>query len=348
MGKGPFHDFTFTWDRVSTHFNLALTVNLFLLIKNELEESDWKPSALADGYLNRSNNKILTDYISYLFTELSPNQAIQQIYEMLEVAYMHKWKQLKLALDAEYDPLNPIDYTDTRDSVRSTGLSAIESKLSNQTGTDKLDRSGLETNGSTADHTETISRDNSKSQQSTANTSATSDASQTQSNTRTGTTDETSSKTSAGNTNEGIFGFNEQVVSPVSTTDTNASESALSGSIGKETSSQLGVSTDSRKEEETKTGIETESETNRHELHDSLSGSVTRSSADSRVTDRSENSSGTREERGNANENETSRRTGRYFQTPQKLLEEEWKVRRHTLLETIYRDIDALICVPIY
>lgn len=348
MGKGPFHDFDFVWDRVHAHFNLSLTTNLFLLIKNELEESDWKPSALAYGYLNRSNNKILTDYILYLFTELSPNQAIQQIYEMLEAAYMHKWKQLKRAIDAEYDPLNPIDYTDTRQNVRLTGLSAIESKLSNQSGTDKLDRSGVETNGSVADHTEIISRDNSKSQQSTANTSASSDASQTQSNTRTGTTDETSSKTSAGNTNEGIFGFNAQVVSPVTAKDTNASESALSGTTGKEFSTQTGTSLDSRKETENKTGIETESETNRHELHDSLSGSVSRSSADSHVTDRTENSSGTREERGNANEDETSRRTGRYFQTPQKLVEEEWKVRRHTLLETIYRDIDALICVPVY
>ena len=111
---------------------------------------------------------------------------------------------------------------------------------------------------------------------------------------------------------------------------------------------QINAGLDNLSKKESSTGADTESGSDTHELHDSGTSVVSRSSDDSRVSDRTQNETGTRQERGDSNEDATTRRTGRYLDSPQDLIRKEFAARQKTLLDTIYADLDAILCIPVY
>lgn len=347
---------SYMFDRLQDKFQLPDLVRLFAYIKSFLDTSgqpfEYDPPVvgMAHGYLLRSSNKILGDYIIAMPEpdETNPNDAISQISLIVDACFKRKWQQLRDALYTPYDPLSPLDYTDQRTVNRTNDASSVESKMGTTSTTDTSNASGTEAHTIANDHQETVNRTNLTTYGKTIDTTSTDDFSQSQSNTKTGTTGESASRTSTGSKDDGRYGFNASVVSPVTSSDASSSESTLRDTSGNESSTQINAGLDSLSKKERNTGADTESGSDTHELHDSGTSVVSRSSDDSRVSDRTENATGTRQERGDSNENATTRRIGRYLDSPQDLIRKEFAARQKTLLDTIYADLDTILCIPVY
>lgn len=356
MNNTPFHDFSYTWDRLQDKFQLPDILRIFVYIKTFLDTTgqpfDYDPPAvgMAHGYLLRSANKILADYIISMPEpdETNPNDAISQINSIIEATFIRKWQQLRDALYTPYDPLSPLDYTDYRTVGRTNDASVVETKSGTISTSDSTERTGTESNTTANDTSETINKSNLKTYGKTVETSSKDDFSQSQSNTKTGETGESGSRSTTGSKDDGRFGFNASVVSPVTSSEAATAEATLRNSTGNESSTQINAGLNSESKTERNAGADTESGSDVHELHDSGTTVLSRSGSDSRLSDRTENGQGTRQERGNANENSTTRRTGRYLQSPQELLQKEFSARQKTLLDTIYHDLDTILCIPVY
>lgn len=356
MNNTPFHDFSYTWDRLQDKFQLPDILRIFVYIKTFLDTTgqpfDYDPPAvgMAHGYLLRSANKILADYIISMPEpdETNPNDAVAQINSIIEASFVRKWQQLRDALYTPYDPLSPLDYTDYRTVGRTNDASIVETKSGTISTSDSTERTGTESNTTANDKSETINKTNLKTYGKTVETSSTDDFSQSQSNTTTTKTEDNESHSTVDSNGNGIFGFNSSDVSPATTTEGTSAESILRNSNGDESSAQINTAIDNASNIERNTGADTESGSDVHELHDSGTTVLSHSGNDSRISDRTENGQGTRQERGNANENSTTRRTGRYLQSPQELLQKEFSARQKVLLDTIYHDLDTILCIPVY
>lgn len=349
-------EYSYQYDRLQDKFQLPDLVRLFAYVKTFLDTSGepfaYNPPVvgMAHGYLLHSSNKILGDYIIAMPEpdETNPNDAISQISLIVDACFKRKWQQLRDALYTPYDPLSPIDYTDHRTVDRTDDASSVESKIGTSSITDTSNAKGTESHTTANEHQETVNRTNLTTYGKTIDTTSKDDYSQSQSNTKTGKTGESSSHTSTGTKDDGRFGFNASVVSPVTSSDISSAESTLRDTSGDESSTQINAGLDSLSRKERNTGADTESGSDTHELHDSGTSVVSRSSDDSRVSDRTENATGTRQERGDSNEDATTRRTGRYLDTPQDLLRKEFAAREKNLLNTIYEDLDTILCIPVY
>lgn len=347
---------SYSFDRLQDKFQLPDLVRLFAYIKTFLDTSgqpfEYDPPVvgMAHGYLLRSSNKILGDYIIAMPEpdETNPNDAISQISLIVDACFKRKWQQLRDALYTPYDPLSPVDYTDSRTVIRTNDASSVESKIGTSSTTDTSNAKGTEAHTTTNDHQETVNRTNLTTYGKTIDTTSKDDYSQSQSNSKIGTTGESSSRTSTGSKDDGRFGFNASVVSPVTSSDMSSAESALRDITGNESSTQINAGLDNLSKKEQSTGVDTENGSDTHELHDSGTNVVSRSSDDFRVSDRTENATGTRQERTDGNENSTTRRTGRYLDSPQDLLRKEFAAREKSLLDTIYADLDTILCIPVY
>lgn len=347
---------SYTFDRLQDKFQLPDLVRLFSYIKTFLDTSgqpfEYDPPVvgMAHGYLLRSSNKILGDYIIAMPEpdETNPNDAISQISLIVDACFKRKWQQLRDALYTPYDPLSPLDYTDHRMVNRTDDASSVESKIGTTSTRDTSNAKGTEAHTTTNDHEETVNRTNLTTYGKTIDTTSKDDYSQSQSNSKTGKTEESASRTSVGAKDDGRFGFNASVVSPVESSNASSTESTLRDTSGNESSTQINAGLDNLSKKESSTGADTESGSDTHELHDSGTSVVSRSSDDSRVSDRTQNETGTRQERGDSNENATTRRTGRYLDSPQDLIRKEFAARQKTLLDTIYADLDAILCIPVY
>lgn len=347
---------SYTFDRLQDKFQLPDLVRLFAYIKTFLDTSgqpfDYDPPVvgMAHGYLLRSSNKILGDYIIAMPEpdETNPNDAISQISLIVDACFKRKWQQLRDALYIPYDPLSPLDYTDHRTVNRTDDASSVESKLGAISIRDTSNVKGTESHTDANDRQETLNRTNFTTYGKTIDTTLQDDYSQSQSNTKTATTGESTSRTSTGTKDDGRFGFNASVVSPVTASDMSSAESALRDTTGNESSAQINAGLDSLSKTERNTGADTESGSDTHESHDSGTSVVSRSSDDLRVSDRTENATGTRQERGDSNEDATTRRTGRYLDSPQDLVRKEFAARQRTLLDIIYADLDTVLCIPVY
>ncbi len=348
----PVFEIPYHYDRLQDKFQLPDFVRLFSFIKSYLDTTDFNPPVvgLAHGYLLRSSNKIIADYIVSMPgpDELTPNDAISQINLIVEASFIRKWQQLRDAFYTAYNPLSPLDYVDERTVNRTEEKSGVSTKNASLSTIDAAEHSGVETNVSNGEHSETISRSNLKTREMSLDAQGTEDSAQTQSNTRTGSSGESGSRTSSGERDEGRFGFNASVVSPVTSADTASNESTLRDTNANESSAQMASSLNSHNEAQRQTGSDSETGNDTHELRNSDSGTLSRSGSDSRLSDRTENSSGTAQEAGNLNENVVTRRSGRYLETPQELLEKELKARRRNLVDIIYQDLDSILCVPVY
>lgn len=347
---------SYTFDRLQDKFQLPDLVRLFAHIKTFLDTSgqpfDYNPPVvgMAHGYLLRSSNKILGDYIIAMPEpdETNPNDAISQISLIVDACFQRKWQQLRDALYTPYDPLSPLDYTDHRTVNRTDDASSVESKLGTISTSGTSNAKGTEAHTAANDRQETVNRTNLTTYGKTIDTMSQDNYSQSQSNTKTGNTGESISRNSTGTKDDGHFGFNASAVSPVTSSDLASAESTLRDTSGSESEAQVNAGLDNLSKTERNTGADTESGSDTHESHDSGTSVVSRSSDDFRVSDRTENATGTRQERGDSNEDATTRRTGRYLDSPQDLIRKEFVARQKTLLDTIYADLDAVLCIPVY
>lgn len=354
----PVYEIPYTWDRLQDKFQLPDLVRIFddvvtnIQVTSQDADFTFEPSSvgLAHGYLIRSSNKILCDYVIRMPEpdSTNPNDSVAQIKLILANSFYRKWQQLRDALYTPYNPLSPLDYTDERSLVRTQDASAVDTKNSTTSIVDAADHSGTEAATSVDSHTDNLTHSKINAYGKTTNTTTSDDFTQSQSNTQTGTTDESLSRTSSGIKDDGRYGFNAQVVSPVTSTDASSAESTLRGTSGKESSTQVNAGLDNRSENRSDSGADTETGSDIHELHDSSTGTVARNSVDSRVSDRAQNEAGTRQERVDGNENTVARRSGRYLQTPQDLIRKEFDARRRNLVDTIYQDLDSILCIPAY
>lgn len=346
----------YNFDRLQDKFQLPDLVRLFAHIKTFLDTStdafSYNPPVvgMAHGYLLRSSNKILGDYIIAMPEpdETNPNDAIAQISLIVDACFQRKWQQLRDALYTPYAPLSPIDYTDYRTVNRTNDASSVESKFGTTSTSDTSDTSGIEAHTTANDHVETVNRTNLTTYGKTIDTTSTDDYARSQTNTSTKETGESASHTSTGAKDDGRYGFNASVVSPVTSSNASTAETNLRDTSGQESFTQIDSGLDNLSRKERNTGADTESGSDTHELHDSGTDTVSRSSVGSRSSDRTENASGTRQERTDGNENATAHRTGRYLNTPQDLLEKEFAAREKNLLNTIYADLDTILCIPVY
>lgn len=356
--NNPVFEIPYTWDRLQDKFQLPDLVRIFDDVVTNIQVTDEgsdftfdpSPVGLAHGYLIRSANKILCDYVIGMPEpdDTNPNDSIAQIILILSNTFYRKWEQLRDALYTQYNPLSPLDYTDERTVNQTRNGSVVDTKISDVSASDSLNRSGTQASTSVDSHKDSLSRNKINTYGKTTDTTSSDDFTQSQSNTQTGITDENLSKSSFGNKDDGRYGFNADVVSPVTTVDASSTETSLRGTSGKESSSQVNAGLDSRSEHKTDSGSDTEIGSDVHAVDDSSTATVASSATDSRISGRSENASGTRQEQSDGNENTRTRRTGRYFENPQDLIRKEFDARKNNLINTIYQDLDSILCIPVY
>lgn len=349
----------FTWDRLQDKFQLPSLVRFFDKLntalrwpKDELGEYFYNPSpvGLAHGYLLRSGNKILCDYIIHMPDpdETNVNDAIHQIWDIVRSSYLHKWEQLRDALYTEYSVLEPTDYHEERSLERTDEVSGTESKLSSSTTNDVGQKSGTESKADAFTHGEEITHTNLKAYGKVTETDTRGDHSITETAGKSGNPNEVTTRSGSVENDQGHFGFNAQVVSPVSSSDGSSTETTIRTGDSTESSTRVNAGMDSENETTRNTGADTEAGSDTHAGTDTSTSALTHASSDSRNSDKSEASSGAKSERANGTETASTSRTGRFMETPQKLIQQEWKAREKTLTDQIFVDLDNLLCIKMY
>lgn len=346
----------FLWDRVQDKFQLPSLTRFFEWVSNDLRWTEGEvvhynpsPVGMAHGYLLRSGNKILCDYIIGMPDPDSQTyDAIRQIWEIVQVSYLRKWEQLRDALYTEYKILEPTDYHEERSLERTDEMSGSESKLSSSTTNDTSQREGIESKTDAITHGEEITHTNLKAYGKTTETDTRGDHSITESSGKGGNQNDVTSRSGSVENGQGHFGFNAQVVSPVSETDGSSTDTTIRSGDTTETSTRVNSGLDSTNETTKNTGADTESGTDTHSGTDTSTSATSHNTSDSHISDKSESSSGAKNERTNGTETASTSRTGRFMDTPQKLIQQEWKAREKVLIDQIYTDLDNLLCIKMY
>lgn len=349
----------FTWDRLQDKFQLSSLVRFFEQLnlalkwpKEEAGEYFYNPSpvGMAHGYLLRSGNKILCDYIIHMPDpdDTNTNDAIHQIWQIVQASYLRKWEQLRDALYTDYKVLEPTDYHEERSLERTDEMSGTESKLSSSTTNDVGQKGGTESKTDAFTHGEEITHTNLKAYGKTTETDTRGDHSITETAGKTGNPNEVTTRSGAVENDQGHYGFNAQVVSPVNSSDVSSTETTIRTGDSTEASTRVNAGLDSINETTRNTGADTESGTDTHTGTDTVTSAIAHNASDSRISDKSESSSGAKSERANGTETASTSRTGRFMETPQKLIQQEWKAREKTLMEQIFVDLDSLLCIKLY
>lgn len=265
---------------------------------------------------NHSGSKTIAPLV-YAFTddnETLPDADFTMLTDVIATAFTDKWNRLFAAFNAEYNPLENYDMTENEtvsdDTVSNGSQIVTDSTSTNHTGTQTIGVTGTET------HTGT---------QTLASTNETA---------HTGTDGTESEKRTNGTegVNNRIVGFNsisEGVPSGGSTTthaDTETNNATRTLNLSDE-------STENNTRTDNLTDGKSETTTRTDDLHDT--GTLSRR--------------GTTEGR---NEKDISRELTRHgnigVTTSQQMLLSEIEVRKWNFYNSVFEDIDTILCLPIY